>query len=462
MKIKLYFIKVCLLTVFFTSLAFAGNSLPDTGQTWCYDSSWSVVDCILGDQCGQDGCYDGNVPDFETVCDFYEHTGETICVSGDDQVYLIDNNTGLWWMKTTGGEFMSFDEAVQYCDSLILGEHDDWRVPEIYELETITNYGMSEYAIDMDVFDMPSVENDDYQPPSGRSLKRKPLPESRPQAKFFSNTSSSDEVGWLVIANTGAIDFFYSNNVASSSYNKFYVRCVRGKKLSRGNFIDNGDGTISDPDNGLMWLKEVSQEYTWDDAMNYCQSLDFAGHSDWRLPNIRELSTNVDYTSGSGAPLYDVFAKKYNDLWSSTTVISQPEMAWIINSFGGFHEFSAKQESWNVARCVRDIEESNSPICMAPAPQPPAAPKLSIFLDGLDVTASWNAVDGAMGYILSAAPYPFEGKDTISTFDMGTDTEVSATLWPGAAYYIAVQSYNNFGTSDYSNVELINFPLTVW
>jgi hypothetical protein len=99
---------------------------------------------------------------------------------------------------------------------------------------------------------------------------------------------------------------------------------------------------------------------------------------------------------------------------------------------------------------------------MAPAPQPPAAPKLSIFLDGLDVTASWNAVDGAMGYILSAAPYPFEGKDTISTFDMGTDTEVSATLWPGAAYYIAVQSYNNFGTSDYSNVELINFPLTVW
>jgi hypothetical protein len=59
-----------------------------------------------------------------------------------------------------------------------------------------------------------------------------------------------------------------------------------------GRFIDNGDGTISDAPNGLLWEAEVkSQRIPWTDAENYATELDLAGHRDWRLPTPEELET---------------------------------------------------------------------------------------------------------------------------------------------------------------------------
>jgi len=40
------------------------------------------------------------------------------------------------------------------------------------------------------------------------------------------------------------------------------------------------------------------------------------------------------------------------------------------------------------------------------------------------------------------------------TVDMGTKTGLSIDLWDGAAFYVAVQAYNSFGNSAYSNIEL--------
>lgn len=34
----------------------------------------------------------------------------------------------------------------------------------------------------------------------------------------------------------------------------------------------------------------------WKDALAYCEELTSAGHSDWRLPNAKELQSIVDYT----------------------------------------------------------------------------------------------------------------------------------------------------------------------
>lgn len=83
----------------------------------------------------------------------------------------------------------------------------------------------------------------------------------------------------------------------------------------------------------------------------------------------------------------------------------------------------------------------------------PRPPKLAYSVDGLNVTVNWTASPGAEAYTLLAAPYPFTGMESIISVDMGKQTTVSETLWAGAAFYLAVQSRNTHGSSDYSNIE---------
>jgi hypothetical protein len=124
-------------------------------------------------------------------------------------------------------------------------------------------------------------------------------------------------------------------------------------------YVDNGDGTITDVNTGLQWEKQSSDgsvhdqsnTYTWDQAFSgHVASLNsaggFAGHTDWRVPNVRELQSIVNYqnvmpavspafntncaasctvltcscTSPSGSVEY----------WSSTTVAILTNAAWSV------------------------------------------------------------------------------------------------------------------------------------
>src|SRR5688572_19605297 len=71
---------------------------------------------------------------------------------------------------------------------------------------------------------------------------------------------------------------------------------------SENRFTDNGDGTVRDHCTGLMWQKGTADvngdgqsndqdSLPWCDALAYCENLSFAGHADWRLPNVRELQS---------------------------------------------------------------------------------------------------------------------------------------------------------------------------
>lgn len=60
-------------------------------------------------------------------------------------------------------------------------------------------------------------------------------------------------------------------------------------------FADNGDGTVTDSQTGLMWAKYDNQgDVTWKDAERYCKvgpPQIIGKYGDWRMPTIEELET---------------------------------------------------------------------------------------------------------------------------------------------------------------------------
>ena len=112
-------------------------------------------------------------------------------------------------------------------------------------------------------------------------------------------------------------------------------------------YTDNGDGTVTDVRTGLTWEKKtdanVNYVYSWQGGLDYAAELNamnggagFAGHNDWRLPNIKELLSIVDY-SRSRPSIHPIFGPtmgtlNFVDYWSSTSWAGQPDAnAWSVN-----------------------------------------------------------------------------------------------------------------------------------
>jgi len=132
-----------------------------------------------------------------------------------------------------------------------------------------------------------------------------------------------------------------------------------GYPKSGTRFIDNGDETVSDMATGLMWLKDPDGDAgvvraSWAAWLTAVERLDFAGHSDWRAPNIRELQSLIDYTKFNTCfPSVFIFQPFW--YWSSTTSISSTTKAWYIDAISGNISTSDKLSAvpWRYGTAVR-------------------------------------------------------------------------------------------------------------
>ena len=65
-------------------------------------------------------------------------------------------------------------------------------------------------------------------------------------------------------------------------------------------YVDNNDGTISDPVTGLMWVKDRGSKMSWELAAVGAARCTVGGYSDWRMPTIKELYSLIDFNGKAG------------------------------------------------------------------------------------------------------------------------------------------------------------------
>jgi hypothetical protein len=149
----------------------------------------------------------------------------------------------------------------------------------------------------------------------------------------------------------------------------------KGFNLPTPRFTDKGDGTIEDHLAGLIWLKDADcvGDLTWQNALEFVINLnagriivpapqgncgDTSGRrgkhqTDWRLPNIREMMSLIDFAffspaisnaAGTGsATVGDPFSNLQQTVyWTSTTSAGVTDHAWVVEVSEGRMVFDDK------------------------------------------------------------------------------------------------------------------------
>lgn len=137
------------------------------------------------------------------------------------------------------------------------------------------------------------------------------------------------------------------------------------KKGAEFSYTDNGNGTVTDNFTGLMWKKcsegktgntcavGLNVLKTWTEALSICEADTTASFTDWRLPNIRELFSLIDFSKNSPS-INSVFSTQLDNYWSSSTYIyyGSETAAWFVSFVDATLSISDKP-SLNFIRCVR-------------------------------------------------------------------------------------------------------------
>lgn len=261
--------------------------LTDTGQSSFYDADGTkITEPSEGDDFyGQDAQYTGTASSFKD--------------NGDGTV--TDLNTGLVWQQTPDYERHNFYDAFDYVDELEVGGYTDWRLPTIKELYSLLNSNGSldpddtsnsqPYLYD-EYFDFEYDANIAYAAQYWSSTKyvKGGLQTNNIEGAFGFNFAD----GHIKSYETG----LYFDGSEGVNDPGCFVRAVRGEENIYGvnDFVDNGDGTITDNATNLMWQQvDDGNTYDWKDALAYASNNELAGYSDWRLPNTKELQSIVDY-----------------------------------------------------------------------------------------------------------------------------------------------------------------------
>lgn len=267
---------------------------------------------------------------------------------------IHDDLTGLYWSTVNGQS--------TWQGAVAMANQSSWRLPNIRELLSLMDFSQAAPAL-----------------PEGHLF-----PAIQSNAKYWTSSSMYDLGGnstaWQVDLRNGSTVTAAKTNIAyyaivsttrdqgapapvpiTGQTNSYYAADdgaeQRGVQETGDRFIDNGNYTVSDNRTGLMWLKAANAcgVMNWNEAVQYCADLNYGGYSDWRLPNLRELESLVDYSQGgsqtvlpSGHPFTDINISGSHFFWTSTTSALDSGKAFGLTLYNGSFLDGSKASSLKV------------------------------------------------------------------------------------------------------------------
>ncbi len=127
----------------------------------------------------------------------------------------------------------------------------------------------------------------------------------------------------------------------------FLLGAVSARKTR---FLDNRDGTVMDRGTGLMWVQHTDVARVpldWYGCLEYVDRLNrlgYAGYRDWRLPNLNEMASLLDWTRfGPSLPAGHPFTGVADWYWTGTTKAEYASAAWRVYLFLGNIDYVPKR-----------------------------------------------------------------------------------------------------------------------
>lgn len=293
-----------------------------TGQTKCYNET-AEINCPAEGEAffGQDAEY---AKSGKCIPQKFTLKG-----SGDEKIVFDENLKLEWQQKIPEGSF-DWQSAANHCEKEYAGSYG-WRLPTPKELLSIVDNGRYDPAINTDLF--PGT-NDEWFWTS---------------ADFASTDEADKDKKWFVRFDKG-----FLSHKAKTESQKMHVRCVRGTPLPDGQFETEKigeDEIVKDSVTGLMWQKTYKDSIKkFADALSTCENLEYAGFSDWRLPNKNELASIANY--GKYRPASDFPGMPNWTFRTSTSDAKNAKSAWYVIFSESIVNPYAKTNSDSV-RCVR-------------------------------------------------------------------------------------------------------------
>ena len=133
----------------------------------------------------------------------------------------------------------------------------------------------------------------------------------------------------------------------------YFIKYKNEKGDYPNDYVDNGDGTITDKATGLMWEKSGSSSAMryWN-AKRYVSRLNkerFSGYRDWRIPTTEELASLLERArNNKGLHISPAFGDRQKECWTSDTASSSVHgltMNNAIDFFDGSIELTKKSYS---------------------------------------------------------------------------------------------------------------------
>jgi hypothetical protein len=259
-----------------TGFAAGLNTYPvtDADQESCYGSSNGQQISCAGT--GQDASYTTLAPSYSD--------------NGDETI--TDLNTALMWTQAVYGVGLTFDEVLDEASTFSLAGYEDWRVPTIKELYTLSHFnGKTGTSIEENI---PFIDESIFEVRYGtvRFIDGQLWSSNQYTGTIFGNPNQKCNFGYNSI--DGRIKCYQQTATT------LYARYVRGNENVGTNDFSassvNSD-IIVDAATGLEWMRtDNSVGLEWDNALGYCNDLTLGSYDDWKLPDAHELQSIVDYS----------------------------------------------------------------------------------------------------------------------------------------------------------------------